>query len=402
MASGRANLGGGLRLGMFTQGGHSHGAAERIAEKRAGVQGFASRLRPRIHHIGASHAGGERKAGGQGFAQTDNIRRDFRMFTGEEASRAIESGVNLVGNEKNFFLVANLPQQPQKIARRNNIPSPALHGLDQDRADLATRDFLPDPFLQFFETAAAAIGKFSAFQREAPAMAERTAVAIRIGNRNSEATKLRGEGCAEKIQRRHLERPVAKSVIRPFEDQHARFAAVQEGGFQRGLDRIRTGIPQDRFAAARTPTSESQLAEHFAQFHFALRRMHVAHGMEQASGLRGQGIAHRRGRMTQARHAEPCCEIEEAIAVGIPHIDPLGALPENRPAFGQHRDIPRLDTPQARRQFARARTGNLGAQFRQHGRWATLSCRKLYHQPRGLSGAASGRPNDACHAHSRW
>ena len=148
------------------------------------------------------------------------------MFAGEETTRAVESGVNLVGNEQDFFLVANLPQQPQKIARRHNIPSPALHGLDQDRADLATRDFLPDPFLQFLETAAAAIGKLPAFQREAPAMAERTAVAIRIGHRHSKAAKLRSEGCAEKIQRRHLERPVAKSVIRPFEDQHAAFAAV--------------------------------------------------------------------------------------------------------------------------------------------------------------------------------
>ena len=324
------------------------------------------------------------------------------MLASEETARAIESGVNLVGNEEDFFLVANLPQQPQKIARRNNIPSPALHGLDQDRPDLATRDFRPDSFLQFLQTTAAAIGKFPALQRESPAMAERTPVAIRIGHGHREASELRGEGRTEKLQSRSLERAIAEAMVSALEDQHARFAAVQEGGFQRGLDRIRTGIPQDRFAAARTPTSEGQLAEHFAEFHLALRRMHVAHGMEQASGLRGQGIAHRRGRMTQARHAEPRGEIEEAIAVGIPHIDPLGALPENRPAFGQHRDVPRLDTPQARRQFARARTGNLGAQFRQHGRWANLSCRKLYHQPRGLSGAASGRPNDACYGPSRW
>lgn len=111
-------------------------------------------------------------------------------------------------------------------------------------------------------------------------MAERTPVAIRIRHGHREASELRGEGRAEKLQRRSLERAVAKPVICAFENEHARLTAVQHRGFQSRLDRVGTGIAEDHLSAPRAPAPEGQLAEPFAQFDFAFRRMHVAHRME--------------------------------------------------------------------------------------------------------------------------
>ena len=44
------------------------------------------------------------------FAEADDIRHGLEMFAGEEFPGAIEAGVNFIGDQQDFFLIANPPQ----------------------------------------------------------------------------------------------------------------------------------------------------------------------------------------------------------------------------------------------------------------------------------------------------
>ena len=58
------------------------------------------------------------------------------MLAREKPSGAVQSGINLIGHEENFLLVAKPPEKPKKIPRRHDIPSPSLDRFDQDGPDL--------------------------------------------------------------------------------------------------------------------------------------------------------------------------------------------------------------------------------------------------------------------------
>ena len=68
-------------------------------------------------------------------------------------------------------------------------------------------------------------------------------------------------------------------------------------------------------------------------------------------------------RMPQAAHAERGGEIEESVAVRVPHIRSRGALPKDREIFRQVRHIPRLVPAQLIRQLPRVGPGNGGDDF---------------------------------------
>ena len=219
------------------------------------------------------------------------------------------------------------------------------------------------------------MGKLPPFEGKDTAVPKRTPETIRIRHAHCESTELRGEGCAEKLQCRCFECSVAEAMVSALEDQHARFAAVQEGGFQRGLDRIRTGISQDRFAAARTPTLRRSARRAVRTVPLSLSAgctSPMAWSRRFGDCVRQVHRAPAWRRMTQARHAEPRGEIEEAIAVGIPHIDPPRRFsqktgPAVRSSIVTFRDSTR------RRRAANSRERGPGISVRNSGsigRWA--------------------------------
>ena len=217
------------------------------------------------------------------------------------------------------------------------------------------------------------MGKLPPFEGKDTAVPKRTPETIRIRHAHRESTELRGEGCAEKFQCRCFECSVAEAMISPGEDEYAWLAAVEHRSLQRGLDCIRPRIAEDHFATTRAPPLKSELAEHFAQLDFRFRRMHISHGMKEFSRLVRKCLSHWWRRMAQPRHPEARSKIEETVAVRVPHIDPFGLLPENRPPFAEQRHIARLDPAQTRGQLARAWSGDFRAQLRKHRRTLTLS-----------------------------
>src|SRR5579862_4063564 len=111
-----SNLLRGFGAGMDLDRGESHGAAQGIAQEGTGVKGFAGGRWPGVHDVGASHARGDREAGSETFAQADNVGNHPGMLAREQAAGAVEAGEYLVGNEQDFFLVADSAQQGQEIA----------------------------------------------------------------------------------------------------------------------------------------------------------------------------------------------------------------------------------------------------------------------------------------------
>ena len=85
----------------------SHGATDGMAEKGAGVYGFAVGHGPRdVHEVRAADARGEREAAGKGLAKADEIGRRAGVLAGKPFSGAPKPGVNLVQNQERAMLIA--------------------------------------------------------------------------------------------------------------------------------------------------------------------------------------------------------------------------------------------------------------------------------------------------------
>jgi len=95
-----------------------HGAADGMAQKGAGVDGFAVGRRPRgVHEVGAADAGGEREAAGQGFAEANHVRDRSGVFAGKPFPGAAEAGVDFIQNQQGAVLVAEPAQEGQEARR---------------------------------------------------------------------------------------------------------------------------------------------------------------------------------------------------------------------------------------------------------------------------------------------
>jgi len=134
------DLFGGFGKGVQFQGGERHGAAEGITEEGAGMEGVAGGRGPGVHDVGPADAGGYGEARGEGLAKADDVRGDAEVVAGEEFAGAVEAGEDFVGDEEDFFLVADAAEHREEVARRGDDAAPALDGLDEDAADFALGD----------------------------------------------------------------------------------------------------------------------------------------------------------------------------------------------------------------------------------------------------------------------
>ena len=101
-------------------------AADGMAEKSTGVNGFSVAGRPGIHQIRPTHAGGKRKSSGQCFTQANEVGNDADVFGGEPATRSAKSGVNLVQNEQRAVAGGRGPKAGQEVRRRHTNASSGL------------------------------------------------------------------------------------------------------------------------------------------------------------------------------------------------------------------------------------------------------------------------------------
>src|ERR1700733_14574130 len=75
------------------------GTAYRVPKKRRRMQRLAGRTRPGIHYLCPTNASGHGKSAGHSFSETEQVRINTELITGEKHPGSIEPGINLVENK---------------------------------------------------------------------------------------------------------------------------------------------------------------------------------------------------------------------------------------------------------------------------------------------------------------
>ena len=86
--------------------GVGRGDGDRVADVRAADGAVAGR----VHDRGAADDARERKAGGDRLGHRDQVGLDAEVLHGEDAARAAEAGLHLVGDQDDPVLVADRAQ----------------------------------------------------------------------------------------------------------------------------------------------------------------------------------------------------------------------------------------------------------------------------------------------------
>ena len=95
--------------------------------------------RRRVHDLRAAKHPGERQATGDRLRDGNEIGLDVIVLDREQAPGARKAGLDLVCDEHDAVLVADLPHAAHELAGRDDESAFALHGLDDDRRHLLGR-----------------------------------------------------------------------------------------------------------------------------------------------------------------------------------------------------------------------------------------------------------------------
>ena len=143
------------------------------------------------------------------------------MIDAEKFARAAETGLHLVGYEKNLVMIADRAEARQEIRRRHNSTRLALHRLNDDRSHAVTHHMGCFEFL-LHRTGAAIGDKAHAFEQGQERLAE---------------DRFAGYG----------QRPERLSVETFLHRNDALLAGVKLGQFQRPFDRFGAAVGEESF-----------------------------------------------------------------------------------------------------------------------------------------------------------
>jgi hypothetical protein len=234
------------------------------------------------------------------------------------------SHADLVGDQQPAALVAQRPQCTQESVGRNALATAGLDRFDEDSAD------------------GRCAGLGSAHH----------VFGIAEAGERSGAGETRCEGFAESRAVGGVERTDREAVIGALEGDDAGASSREGGGLQGQLHGVAARRSEHR---ARRPAARKAPRQRLEQLHLHGRGMHIAHSMEQCRRLLRHGRHHARVRVPRVRHAEGAREIHVAIAVDVPDVRALRALPEDRRLGREAGDVPRFDRPETFGERPRAR-----------------------------------------------
>ena len=166
----------------------------------------------------------------------------------------------------------------------------------------------------------------------------------------------------EKWEPARCERAEAEAVVAAAKDDDAGLAGVEEGGFEGGFDSVGAGVAENDFGGAALPALEGEGGEFFAKFGFGFGGVDVAHGVNELGGL----CRHRRCRraVSEGGDAKRGGEVEVAVAVGVPDVHAVCALPKNGPLGRGEGDVARLSATQPCGEREGPRAGDGRVEFR--------------------------------------
>src|SRR5262249_23762299 len=113
------------------EGGERGGTGKRMAAESA-AQAADSR---RIHDFGAPGDRSDRHASAKGLGHGDEVGFDAEVFGGEPLPGAAATGLHFIGDEEDAVLTADLLEQREIVARRNDEAAFAEDRLSDDRGD---------------------------------------------------------------------------------------------------------------------------------------------------------------------------------------------------------------------------------------------------------------------------
>jgi hypothetical protein len=100
------------------------------------ASGFPPKVVPCVPGFSRCEAGAHWKAAADALGDGHDVGPDAGPFMGEELARTPDAGLNLVEDQKQAVLVAELPKRAQPLGRDGAHTAFALHRLDHDRARL--------------------------------------------------------------------------------------------------------------------------------------------------------------------------------------------------------------------------------------------------------------------------
>ncbi len=298
-----------------------------VPEEGLGVDGFAARHRPGVHHFAAPHAGRDRHARRHPLAEADQVRDDAVVLAGEPAAGAAEAREDLIDDQQPALGVAQRAQLCEEAIGWDALAAPSLDGFDDHGAH---------------RLAAVACGT--------PHVAR-----IAEARERGRVRKPNIEGLAEVAACRCVECAEAETVVPALERHDARVSRSEARRLDRGLDCVGA---RRRQHGARRPATRKSPHERLEELHLDGRRVDVAHAVQQTLGLCGHCGDDTRVPVPGVRHAEGGGEVDVAVAVDIPDICALGALPEDRRDRLEAGHVPALDCGKAFRELDRAGSGN--------------------------------------------
>src|SRR4029077_8339471 len=134
-----AGAGGQILLLEHVQHGEGGGAGEGVGEEGGGVARLAGGL-PRTGRLAAAEDGGDRPPSSQGLAAAEEVRPHPFGLDGEAGPQAAEAGEDLVGDQQRATAAADPGETGEPAFRRDQHPFAADDRLDDDRADLTSRE----------------------------------------------------------------------------------------------------------------------------------------------------------------------------------------------------------------------------------------------------------------------
>ena len=289
-----------------------------MADEGGGVDGLALRRAPGLHDLWQAQAGAERQAAGERLSDDEQVGLHALVVGREPLAGAAEAGEDLVEDEEDAAGAGHFAEPGEPAFGRQVEAAADLDGLDDDGGDVAgARGGGGEQVVEVGEAALAAAGM---------GVAERAGAAGGVGQAQVAGADAGGEGEAEAVAvATHREGAVRESVVAVVEAEHAGAAGGDDGGLDGRLDGVgavaaEDGVLQPAGGAGCEPLGEEDLLAGGEE---------VAHAVDEAAGLAGDGLDHLGVGMAHGRHAEAGGEVDEPVAVGVEDVGAARLGPED-------------------------------------------------------------------------
>src|SRR5579883_1996348 len=308
-----ADMGGaGQQIVFFDgfDGGERSGARERMTAEGAAERAGAGC----VHDFGAARDGSDRHAAAERLGHGNEVRFDAEMLGGKPAAGARETGLDFIGDEKNAVLAADVLENGEIAARRNDEAAFAEDRLGDDGSDGFRRygalegvlEMVSEGFGSRAGSAAVGIGEGDA---------------IDIAGERLEAGFIRMRLAGEA----HGEKGAAVEGILEANDGGP--ARVSAGDFDGVFDGFGAGIQEDGLFLE---AAGSQGIDFFSERDVALIGRDGEAKVQVHFELRAEGRSDTRGLMTHIEAADSAGEIEVAVAVNVFERGAIGGGDEDR------------------------------------------------------------------------